>query len=120
MLIWRVCKGSIHTQCHNGAYGMLTAIEGVTPSETVKIAMLDINLQHPRVAMGVQVIVKDPVKIESIKTREMDITKEQIKKIIQLGASIVLTTNGVDNLCMNYFVEAGILYAHHCGNDDLK
>jgi len=71
-------------------------------------------------AMGVQVIVKDPAEIENIKKREMDITKERINKIIQAGAKVVLTTKGVDDLCMKYFVEAGILCARRCGKDDLK
>jgi len=102
------------------AQGMPTAIEGASPGETVKIAMLDMNLQRHRMAMGVQVIVKDPAEIENIKKREMDITKERINKIIESGARVVLTTKGVDDLCMKYFVEAGILCARRCGKDDLK
>jgi len=36
-------------------------------------------------AMGVQVIVKDPKEIEAIRQREMDITKERIMKIIEVS-----------------------------------
>lgn len=113
-------KGGFALNAMRAAQGMPTAIEGATPSETVKIAMLDMNLQRHRMAMGVQVIVKDPAEIENIKKREMDITKERINKIIQSGARVVLTTKGVDDLCMKYFVEAGILCARRCGKDDLK
>jgi len=100
--------------------GMPTAIEGTPDNPTVKIAMLDMNLQRHRMAMGVQVIVKDPAEIENIKKREMDITKERIGKIITAGARVVLTTKGVDDLCMKYFVEAGVLCARRCAKDDLK
>lgn len=99
--------------------GMPTAIEGST-DQPVKIAMLDMNLQRHRMAMGVQVVVKDPAEIENIKKREMDITKERITKIIDAGARVVLTTKGVDDLCMKYFVEAGIICARRCSKDDLK
>lgn len=70
--------------------------------------------------MGVQVIVKDPKEIENIKRREMDITKERINKIIDTGVKVVLTTKGVDDLCMKYFVEAGVLCARRCNRDDLR
>jgi len=112
--------GGFALNAMRASQGMPTSIEGATPSETVKIAMLDMNLQRHRMAMGVQVIVKDPAEIENIKKREMDITKERINKIIQSGAKVVLTTKGVDDLCMKYFVEAGILCARRCGKDDLK
>eukprot|EP00555_Chaetoceros_dichaeta_P002519 CAMPEP_0198249240 /NCGR_PEP_ID=MMETSP1447-20131203/813_1 /TAXON_ID=420782 /ORGANISM="Chaetoceros dichaeta, Strain CCMP1751" /LENGTH=615 /DNA_ID=CAMNT_0043933815 /DNA_START=39 /DNA_END=1886 /DNA_ORIENTATION=+ len=112
--------GGFALNAMRAAQGMPTAIEGASPGETVKIAMLDMNLQRHRMAMGVQVIVKDPAEIENIKKREMDITKERINKIIESGARVVLTTKGVDDLCMKYFVEAGILCARRCGKDDLK
>ena len=66
--------------------------------------MLDMNLRRHRMGMGVQVVVKDPAEIENIKKREMDITKERIHKIIDASARVVLTTKGVDDLCMKYFV----------------
>jgi len=98
------------------AQGMPTFIVG----GNVKIAMLDMNLQRHRMAMGVQVLVKDPEEIERIKKREMDITKERITKILETGARVVLTTKGVDDLCLKYFVEAGVICARRCDKDDLK
>jgi len=47
------------------------------------------NLQRHRMAMGVQVIVKDPKEIENIKQREMDITKERIHKILDTGVNVM-------------------------------
>merc|ERR1712232_605210 len=92
----------------------------MTDGKSVKVAMLDMNLQRHRMAMGVQILVKDPVEVENIKKREMDITKERIAKIIDAGARVVLTTKGVDDLCMKYFVEAGIICSRRVNKDDLK
>ena len=50
----------------------------------------------------------------------MDITKERVRWIIDAGARVVLTTKGVDVLCMKYFVEAGIVCARRCDREDLK
>jgi T-complex protein 1 subunit alpha len=112
-------EGGFAINAMRAAQGMPTAIEGSVDAP-VKIAMLDMNLQRHRMAMGVQVTVKDPAEIENIKKREMDITKERIQKIIDAGAKVVLTTKGVDDLCMKYFVEAGIICARRCAKDDLK
>lgn len=112
-------EGGFALNAMRAAQGMPTAVEG-SLDEPVKIAMLDMNLQRHRMAMGVQVVVKDPAEIENIKKREMDITKERISKIIDAGAKVVLTTKGVDDLCMKYFVEAGIICARRVGKDDLK
>lgn len=111
--------GGFAINAMRAAQGMPTSVES-TPDAPVKIAMLDMNLQRHRMGMGVQVIVKDPAEIENIKKREMDITKERINKIIEAGAKVVLTTKGVDDLCMKYFVEAGIICARRCVREDLK
>ena len=112
--------GGFAINAQRAAQGMPTAVESSGDGQPVKIAMLDMNLQRHRMAMGVQVIVKDPAEIENIKKREMDITKERIHKIIDAGARVVLTTKGVDDLCMKYFVEAGVIAARRCNKDDLK
>ena len=112
--------GGFAINAMRAAQGMPTSVESSPDSPTVKIAMLDMNLQRHRMGMGVQVIVKDPAEIENIKQREMDITKERINKIIDAGAKVVLTTKGVDDLCMKYFVEAGIICARRCNREDLK
>ena len=39
----------------------------------------------------------------------MDITKERINKILATGANVILTTGGIDDLCLKYFVEAGAM-----------
>lgn len=112
--------GGFAINAMRAAQGMPTFVESTDDGKPVGIAMLDMNLQRHRMGMGVQVIVKDPAEIENIKKREMDITKERIRKIIDAGARVVLTTKGVDDLCMKYFVEAGIICARRCNREDLK
>jgi hypothetical protein len=48
----------------------------------------------------VQVVVQDMKEVDLIRQREMDITKERIQKILDAGANVVLTTKGIDDLCM--------------------
>ena len=52
--------------------------------------------------------------------RESDITKERIQKILATGANVILTTGGIDDLCLKYFVEAGAMAVRRCKKADLK
>jgi len=88
--------------------------------KNAKIALVDFNLNKQRMGMGVSVVITDPSKIEEIKQRESDITKEKINLILKSGANVILTTKGIDDLCMKYFVEAGAMAVRRCKKEDLR
>lgn len=85
-----------------------------------KIACLDMNLQKARMHLGVNIVVDDPDKLEDIRKREIEITTERIQKILSAGANVILTTKGIDDLCLKLFVEAGAMAVRRCKKDDLK
>jgi T-complex protein 1 subunit alpha len=85
-----------------------------------KIACLDINLQKARMQLGVQILVDDPNQLEEIRKREAEITLERIRKILATGANVVLTTKGIDDLCLKEFVEAGAMAVRRCRKEDLR
>ncbi|KAL6780796.1 CCT1 [Auxenochlorella protothecoides x Auxenochlorella symbiontica] len=96
------------------AQGMPKRVEGA------RIACLDMNLQKARMHMGVQVLVSDPAELEKIRERESDITRERIQKIIDAGANVILTTKGIDDMSLKYFVEAGAIACRRVPKEDLK
>merc|ERR1719300_112802 len=85
-----------------------------------KIACLDFSLQKVKMKLGVQLLVSDPEQLEKMRDRESDITKERIQKILATGANVILTTGGIDDLCLKYFVEAGAMAVRRCKKADLK
>lgn len=85
-----------------------------------KIACIDFSLQKVKMHLGVQVLITDPEKLDAIRQRESDITKERIQKILNAGANVILTTGGIDDLCLKYFVEAGAIAVRRCKKQDLK
>merc|ERR1740138_1304428 len=85
-----------------------------------KIALLDIDLRKSKMQMGVQVVVTDPKKLEDIRQREADITKERIQLLLNAGANVILTTKGIDDMAIKYFVEAGALAVRRCKKDDMR
>lgn len=88
--------------------------------KAARIACLDFNLQRARLPMGVAVEVTDPEKLEAIRRREIDITMERIRKLLAAGANVVLTSKGIDDLCLKPFVEASAMAVRRCKREDLK
>jgi len=43
-----------------------------------KIACLDFSLQKTKMKLGVQLLITDPEKLEAMRQRELDITKERV------------------------------------------
>jgi len=85
-----------------------------------KIACLDFSLQKVKMKLGVQLLVSDVDQLDKMRDRESDITKERINKILATGANVILTTGGIDDLCLKYFVEAGAMAVRRCKKADLK
>eukprot|EP00096_Caligus_rogercresseyi_P016104 TRINITY_DN864_c0_g1_i2.p1 TRINITY_DN864_c0_g1~~TRINITY_DN864_c0_g1_i2.p1 ORF type:complete len:345 (+),score=156.29 TRINITY_DN864_c0_g1_i2:105-1139(+) len=85
-----------------------------------KIACLDFSLQKAKMKMGIQVLVTDPAELEAIRDREADITKERIAKIIEAGANVIMTTGGIDDLCLKDFVGGGAMAVCRCKKVGLK
>ncbi|KAI3428775.1 hypothetical protein D9Q98_007596 [Chlorella vulgaris] len=103
------------------ALNMGRAAQGMPKSvSNAKIACLDMNLQKARMHFGVQVLVNDPKELELIRQRELDITRERVQKIIDAGATVILTTKGIDDTALKYFVEAGAIAARRVPKDDLR
>lgn len=100
--------------CTVASQAMKTRIKGA------KIALLDINLHKQRMHMGVQITIDDPEQLEKIRARESEIVLERVRKILAAGANIVLTTKGIDDLCLKEFVEAGAMAVRRCRKEDLR
>ena len=71
-------------------------------------------------SLCIQVLVDNPAELEKIRDRESDITKERIQKILDAGANVVLTTKGIDDMSLKYFVEAGVIACRRVPKEDLR
>ena len=65
-------------------------------------------------------MVDNPDKLEDIRQREMDVTKERCKKIIDAGANVIVCSKGIDDLALKYFVEAKCIAIRRCDKADMK
>ncbi|XP_042189998.1 T-complex protein 1 subunit alpha-like [Callorhinchus milii] len=100
--------------CTVGSQGMVKRVINA------KIACLDFSLQKTKMKLGVQIVINDPEKLDQIRQRESDITKERIQKILATGVNVILTAGGIDDMCLKYFVEAGAMAVRRCLKKDLR
>ncbi|KAF2492070.1 T-complex protein 1 [Lophium mytilinum] len=91
-----------------------------TRVQDAKIACLDINLQKERMKLGVQITIDDPQQLEKIREREAGIVIDRVEMILKAGANVVLTTKGIDELCLKMFIEKGAMAVRRCKKEDLR
>lgn len=101
-------------QTMRGAQGMPLSVSNA------KIACLDMALNKYRLNMGIQVLINNPEDLENVRQRELDITKERCKKLVDAGANVILCTKGIDEFAIKYFVEAGAIAVRRISKQDLK
>ncbi|KAG8527572.1 T-complex protein 1 subunit alpha [Bacidia gigantensis] len=85
-----------------------------------KIACLDMNLQKERMKLGVNITIDDPNQLEQIRQRESGMVMERVDMILRAGANVVLTTKGIDDLCLKQFIEKGAIAVRRCKKEDLR
>lgn len=69
---------------------------------------------------GISVVISDPTKLGDIRQSEIEITKHRISMIPNAGANIVLTTGGIDDIMMKYFIEANAMAIRRVDKADMR
>lgn len=115
-------QSSTDSQLVDGyALNLGRAAQGMPKSVTnAKIALLDFGLNRFKASMGVSVNISDITEAEKIKDKEVDITRKRIQSILKSGANVILTTRGIDDLCLKFFVEAGAIAVRRVDKADLR
>lgn len=85
-----------------------------------RIACLGFSLLRDKLPLTVSIQVTDPGKIEEIRQKETEMTKNKCLAIIESGATLVLTTGGIDEMCVKMFTDRGIVAVGRCARDDLR
>lgn len=88
--------------------------------ENPKIACLDFSLLKEKLPLTVNIQVTDPEKLERIREEEIAMTKNKCQAIIDSGATLVLCSGGIDEICIKMFVDNGIVAVRRVDRGDLE
>merc|ERR550537_1719170 len=99
---------------------MRASQEMPTSVKGAKIALLDFDLKKYKMSMNVNIVIDDPEELERVRQKEMDITKDKIKKILEAGTNVIFTTRGIDDMAMKYLTEAGVLGVRRVDKKDMR
>lgn len=88
--------------------------------KNAKIAMVDFDMRRMALKFGVQMIMENPTDVEAMRAREYDIIKERIELLIKAGANVILTTKGIDDAAIKYFVTAKCIAVRRVDKKKLK
>jgi len=88
--------------------------------KNAKIAMVDFDMRRMALKFGVQMIMDDPTEVEAMRAREYDIIRERIELLIKAGANVILTTKGIDDAAIKYFVTAGCIAVRRVDRKKMK
>merc|ERR1712154_720017 len=65
-------------------------------------------------------LMDDPKEVEAMRKREYDIIRERIEILIKAGANVILTTKGIDDAAIKYFVSAGCIAVRRVDKKKMK
>ncbi|KAM0677468.1 chaperonin-containing T-complex alpha subunit Cct1 [Binucleata daphniae] len=88
--------------------------------QNAKIICIDFDLKKIRLPMNVLVTVNNPIELEKIKKKEESLILERVDKIIKSGVNVLLSTKGIDDLCVKRFEEGNVMAVKRVKYEDLE
>lgn len=85
-----------------------------------KIACLDVDLRRVKMKMGISVLIENPEELNKAQEKELDITRDRINAVLKAGANVILTTKGIDDSALKYFVEANAIAVRRVSQRDIN
>merc|ERR1712130_1072960 len=82
--------------------------------------MVDFDMRRLALKFGVQMLMENPQDVEAMRAREYDIIKERIDLLIKAGANVILTTKGIDDAAIKYFVTANCIAVRRVDRKKMK
>ncbi len=87
--------------------------------ENGKIAILNCALEIEKTEVEAKITIKDPSQMQAFLDEEQRMIKEMVDKIRSVGADVVITQKGIDDLAQHFLTKAGILAVRRVKESDM-
>nr|1E0R_B Chain B, THERMOSOME [Thermoplasma acidophilum] len=84
-----------------------------------KIALLDAPLEIKKPEFDTNLRIEDPSMIQKFLAQEENMLREMVDKIKSVGANVVITQKGIDDMAQHYLSRAGIYAVRRVKKSDM-
>mgnify|MGYP000686899312 CR=1 FL=1 len=88
--------------------------------ENAKIALLDAPLEVEKPEWSAKIRVTSPEQLKAFLDQEAEILKRMVDKIAKVGANVLITQKGIDDLAQHYLAKKGILAVRRVKRSDVE
>ncbi|WP_291765419.1 thermosome subunit beta [Caldivirga sp. UBA161] len=85
-----------------------------------KIALLDAPLEVEKPEIDAEIRIQDPTQIKAFLDEEENILRGYVDKLKSIGANVIFTTKGIDDIAQYYLAKAGIMAVRRVKRSDIE
>ena len=85
-----------------------------------KIALLDCPLEVEKPEIDAEIRITSPEQVRAFIEEEENILRQYVEKLKSVGANVVFTTKGIDDIAQYYLAKAGILAVRRVKRSDME
>ncbi|BDR91758.1 thermosome subunit alpha [Vulcanisaeta souniana] len=85
-----------------------------------KIAVLDAPLEIEKPEWTTKISVSSPQQIKGFLEEESNILKSYVDKLVEIGANVVITQKGIDEVAQHYLAKKGIMAIRRVKRSDIE
>ncbi len=112
----------LDTQLIQGIVVDKEVVHAAMPRRVVnaKIALLDCPLEVEKPEIDAEIRITSPEQIRAFIEEEENILRKYVEKLRDIGANVVFTTKGIDDIAQYYLAKAGILAVRRVKRSDIE
>ena len=88
--------------------------------ENAKIALLDAPLEIEKPEIDMEISINSPDLIKKLLDKQEKILAEKVEKIAGVGANVVITQKGIDDVAQHFLAKKGILAVRRVKRSDIE
>ncbi|WP_226013219.1 thermosome subunit alpha [Halomicrobium salinisoli] len=84
------------------------------------VALLDTAIEVPETELDTEVNVTDPDQLQQFLDQEEEQLQEMVDQLADVGADVVITQKGIDDMAQHYLAQEGILAVRRAKKSDIE
>lgn len=88
--------------------------------KNAKIALLDAPLEIEKPEIDAEIRINDPLQMRKFLQEEEEMLKKMVDKIAEVGANVVITQKGIDDVAQHFLAKKGIIAVRRVKKSDME